>query len=77
MKDWIKRSWFRHPLSLRPDIGSDTLILDMEVEPNQRKVGLAVYWKWDKGWHASATRFMGIELALGNRVRYFGLKDSN
>jgi len=73
----IQRTWFRHPLSLRADIGSDTFLHDAEAEPSQRRVGFAIYWQFDPGWHAHASRFMGVEVQLGPRVRWFGVRDSN
>lgn len=71
--NWLRRSWFRHPLSLRPDGGF--------VSTGWLGTGELgfprLYWNFDEGWHAKNQRFIGVMWQLGPRILWFGLKDSN
>ena len=63
------RSWFRHPLSLRPFAYS---------YPNEiyGSAEFAITSRWDKGWHAHAD-FLTVGIRLFNHHWTFGIKDSN
>ena len=65
---WIKRSWFRHILTLRPFI---------DGQYNQRGVGLGllVGSTWDEGWHADVP--LAIEVTVIKWTIWFGIKDTN
>ncbi len=68
MRDWIMRSWFRHPLSLRPF-----------WHPGHRlrgvSIGLVIESIWDDGWHADYPLIVRVE--LWGWWCEFGIKDSN
>ena len=68
MRDWIVRSWFRHPLSLRP-------FGHIQYEPKGVGVGVLFWSVWDEGWHANHPLI--IELTLVKWTVSFGIKDSN
>ena len=68
MRGWIARSWFRHPLSLRPFLRAHYVVKGVGLS-----VGLASIW--DEGWHANHPLIIGLTL-LKWRVE-FGIKDSN
>lgn len=72
-------TWFRHPLSLRFETGKSMLFrVHADHKPVIRaRVGATVYWNFDEGWHAHATRFTGIEVYYGRVRRWYGLRDSN
>jgi hypothetical protein len=71
--DWLRRSWFRHPLSLRPDYG-----LTGRGWFAKGEFGLPrFYYDWDPGWHASNRRFLGFIWNLGPKILWVGLKDTN
>ena len=68
MRDWIMRSWFRHPLSLRPFVS---------LRRRWKGVGLGGYVMstWDEGWHANEP--LRVQLLLLKWILAFGIKDSN
>lgn len=68
MRDWIARSWFRHPLSLRPFIRG-------KWRPKGVGLGLGVLSIWDEGWHANHPLIIGLTLLKWDIE--FGIKDSN
>ena len=70
MRDWIMRSWFRHPLSLRPFCHGIYSVKGVTLIPFLR-----VRTIWDEGWHANTP--LDIELGFLKWTLWFGIKDSN
>ena len=68
MKDWIMRSWFRHPLSLRP-------FFDITYNEKGVEIGLSVASIWDEGWHANTPLIVAVECVKWTIE--FGIVDSN
>lgn len=75
--NWVRRSWFRHPLSLRPEWGS------MELPEtgwlfSKGAWGLPMWYEdWDPGFHASNRHFLGFVWFMGAKVRWLGVTDTN
>ncbi len=68
MREWIQRSWFRHPLSLRPFFYVITWSKGVGL-------GLTVISMWDEGWHAHTP--LDIQIRILRWSIHFGIKDSN
>jgi len=68
MRDWIQRSWFRHPLSLRP-------FFRITWRPKGVGLGLRLDSVWDEGWHANHPLIVMLTFLKWNVA--IGIKDSN
>ena len=68
MRDWIQRSWFRHPLSLRP-------FFRITWRPKGVGLGLVFDTVWDSGYHANHPLI--VQFTLIKWVLEVGIIDSN
>ena len=73
MLRWLRRSWFRHLLSLRPDFGAAVMHGWRTGE-----IGLPrFYWHFDAGLHARRWRFIGFIWKVTRFQVWLGIRDSN
>lgn len=75
--NWVRQSWFRHPLSLRPESGSMELPETGWLFAKGAWGFPMFYTDWDAHWHASNRHFLGFVWFMGVKVRWLGLTDTN